>query len=105
VPGIKPHLKEGAIIYIMPGQGGPDYVAKDVLGDEISKGKVTMAGIVPMPLNCRITDWGKRVELAALVCHDSRHNPCRIAVRFIRVERCCNSQSTPQSCSEQCCHR
>jgi hypothetical protein len=25
-----------------------------------------MAGMIPMPLNCRITDWGKRVELAAL---------------------------------------
>jgi len=49
-----------------PGQGGPDYVAKAVLGDEIKAGKTTMAGIIPMPLNCRITDWGKRVELAAL---------------------------------------
>jgi len=64
--GIKPHLKPGAIIYIMPGQGGPDFVAREVLGDELKAGKVTMAGIVPMPLNCRITDWGKRVELAAL---------------------------------------
>jgi len=64
--GIKPHLKQGAIVYIMPGQGGPDFVAKEVLGDEIKAGKVTMAGIIPMPLNCRITDWGKRVELAAL---------------------------------------
>mmetsp|Transcript_153763 Transcript_153763/g.267960 ORF Transcript_153763/g.267960 Transcript_153763/m.267960 type:complete len:754 (+) Transcript_153763:95-2356(+) len=64
--GIKPHLKDGAIIYIMPGQGGPDFVTKAVLGDEIKAGKCTMAGIIPMPLNCRITDWGKRVELAAL---------------------------------------
>jgi hypothetical protein len=64
--GIKAHIKPGAILYIMPGQGGPDFVAKDVLKDEIAAGKVTMAGIIPMPLNCRITDWGKRVELAAL---------------------------------------
>jgi hypothetical protein len=64
--GIKPHLKKGAIVYIMPGQGGPDFVAKEVLGDDFKSGKVTMAGIIPMPLNCRITDWGKRVELAAL---------------------------------------
>jgi hypothetical protein len=41
-------------------------VAKEVLKDEIASGKTTMAGIIPMPLNCRITDWGKRVELAAL---------------------------------------
>lgn len=64
--GIKPHLKEGSIVYIMPGQGGPDYVAKQVLGDEIAAGKTTMAGIIPMPLNCRIAEFGKKVELAAL---------------------------------------
>lgn len=64
--GCKPHLKEGAIIYIMPGQGAPDFVAKSVIGEELKAGKVTMAGIIPMPLNCRITEWGKRVELAAL---------------------------------------
>jgi hypothetical protein len=64
--GIKPHLKQGSVVYIMPGQGGADYLAKDVLGEECRAGKTTVAGIIPMPLNCRITDWGKRVELAAL---------------------------------------
>jgi hypothetical protein len=64
--GLKPHLKQGSIVYIMPGQGGPDYVANEILGDEIKADKVTIAGIIPMPLNCRITDRGKRVELAAL---------------------------------------
>jgi len=64
--GIKAHLKQGAIIYIMPGQGGPDFVARSVLGEELKAGKCTMAGIIPMPLNCRISDWGKRVELASL---------------------------------------
>jgi len=64
--GIKPHLKEGSIVFIMPGQGGPDFIAKEVLKEEIQSGKTTMAGIIPMPLNCRITEWGKKVELAAL---------------------------------------
>merc|ERR1712217_766298 len=50
----------------MPGQGGPDFVAKQILGEEIAAGKTTMAGIIPMPLNCRITEWGKSVELSAL---------------------------------------
>jgi hypothetical protein len=63
---IKPHLKKGSIIYIMPGQGGADFVAKAVLKEEIQKGTTTIAGLIPMPLNCRISDWGKRVELAAL---------------------------------------
>jgi len=63
---IKPHLKQGAIVYIMPGQGGADYVARECLGEECRAGKVTVAGIIPMPLNCRIMDWGKKVDLAAL---------------------------------------
>jgi len=63
---IKDHLKQGSIIFVMPGQGGADFVAKEVLKDEIASGMTTMAGVVPMPLNCRITEWGKRVELAAL---------------------------------------
>jgi len=50
----------------MPGQGGADFVAKACLKDQLASGTTTMAGVVPMPLNCRITDWGKRVELAAL---------------------------------------
>merc|ERR1711967_169280 len=43
-----------------------DYVAKEILGDEIKSGKTTVAGLIPMPLNCRISAWGQRVELAAL---------------------------------------
>jgi len=63
---IKTHLKQDSIIFIMPGQGGADFVAKACLKDQLASGTTTMAGVVPMPLNCRITDWGKRVELAAL---------------------------------------
>jgi len=63
---IKDHLKEGSIIFVLPGMGGADFVAKEVLKNELASGKTTMAGVVPMPLNCRITDFGKRVELSAL---------------------------------------
>jgi hypothetical protein len=62
--GLKPHLKEGAVIICMPGQGGCEFVAKEVLGSDL--GKVTFAGIIPMPMNCRIKEWGKCVDLAAL---------------------------------------
>eukprot|EP00929_Paragymnodinium_shiwhaense_P056736 TRINITY_DN28400_c0_g1_i3.p1 TRINITY_DN28400_c0_g1~~TRINITY_DN28400_c0_g1_i3.p1 ORF type:complete len:293 (+),score=69.48 TRINITY_DN28400_c0_g1_i3:259-1137(+) len=50
----------------MPGQGGPDFVAREVLGDEISMGRTTVAGVIPMPFNCRITHWGQRVEVASM---------------------------------------
>jgi len=64
---IKAHLKEGAIIFGMPGQGGLDLVALSVLGPELlSSGRVTVAGLVPMPLNCRIMEWGKSVDLASI---------------------------------------
>lgn len=64
--GIKPHLKQGAIIFIMPGSGGCEFVAREVIGDELKSGKVTLAGILPMPLNARITTWGSEVDLAAI---------------------------------------
>jgi len=86
---IKDHLKQGSIIYIMPGQGGPDFVAKDVLKDELASGKTTMAGVVPMPLNCRITDWGKRVELASLKCtYDIATLPSKNADEAARAFSC-----------------
>eukprot|EP00928_Gymnodinium_smaydae_P023558 TRINITY_DN1939_c0_g2_i1.p1 TRINITY_DN1939_c0_g2~~TRINITY_DN1939_c0_g2_i1.p1 ORF type:complete len:568 (-),score=123.99 TRINITY_DN1939_c0_g2_i1:167-1627(-) len=83
---IKAHLKQGAIVYIMPGQGGPDFVAKEVLKEEIASGKVTMAGCIPMPLNCRITDWGKRVELAALkASYDLASVPAKNCVKAAKA--------------------
>jgi len=83
--GLKPHLKPGATIYCMPGQGGVDFVAKQVLGDLLSAGKITMAGVIPMPLNCRISEWGKKVELAALkATYDLASVPAKNAGRAAR---------------------
>jgi hypothetical protein len=68
---IKDHLKQGATVFIMPGQGGVDYIAKEVVGDLCRAGKVTVAGTIPMPVNCRIEEFGKRVQLAAFKkCYD-----------------------------------
>lgn len=76
--GLKPHLKQGVNIYIMPGQGGADFVAKEVLGEECRAGKCTVAGIIPMPLNCRIMEWGSKVDLAALkACYDLASVPAK----------------------------
>ena len=36
---IKDHLKSGSIIFVMPEQGGTDFVAKEVLTDELTAGK------------------------------------------------------------------
>ncbi|HJK96966.1 MAG TPA: NAD/NADP octopine/nopaline dehydrogenase family protein [Polyangiaceae bacterium LLY-WYZ-14_1] len=62
---IRPHLAPGTTIFGMPGQGGLDLVATEELADEIAGGSLTVAGIVPLPLNCRIEEFGRRVDLAA----------------------------------------
>lgn len=63
---IQPHLKKGSIIYLLPGQGGVDLVAKAVLFYELHNQRTTVAGVLPLPLRCRISDWGRRVELESL---------------------------------------
>lgn len=62
---MKPHLKEGAVIYYLPGQGGSDFIVRKEMAEELSSGKLTFCGVMPMPFNCRIKDYGKVVDLAA----------------------------------------
>jgi len=88
--GVKPHLKKDAIIFVMPGSGGCEFTARDVLGDELKAGTVTVAGIIPMPLNCRIIEWGKEVDLAALkVAYDlaalPMENAPKASIAFSRL--------------------
>jgi hypothetical protein len=56
---IKPYLKVGALIGATPGQGGFDWIAKEVLGDRADD--VVLFSILPMPFNCRIVEFGKKV--------------------------------------------
>ncbi|MCV6604892.1 MAG: hypothetical protein OIF34_06285, partial [Porticoccaceae bacterium] len=58
---VKPHLKPGMAIGVTPGQGGFDWVAREVLGDLMNE--LVLFAILPMPFNCRITGYGKRVEV------------------------------------------
>jgi len=62
---MKPHLKDGVIIYYLPGQGGCDFIIRKEMPDELASGKLTFASVLPMPFNCRIKDYGKLVDLAA----------------------------------------
>lgn len=63
---IRPHIKDGAIIFCLPGQGGADLVIRQVMEDEFAAGKVTFASVMPLPFNCRIKEFGKLVDLAAV---------------------------------------
>ncbi|MCP4272193.1 MAG: hypothetical protein GY781_09535 [Gammaproteobacteria bacterium] len=64
---IKPYLRKGMYIGVSPGQGGFDWVAREVLGDLIDD--LVVFSIMPMPFNCRVTEYGKRVEVQEFKTH------------------------------------
>ena len=61
---LKLFLHKGMYIGVTPGQGGFDWVARDILGDLVDD--LVLFAILPMPFNCRITVYGKRVEVQEL---------------------------------------
>jgi hypothetical protein len=63
-------LKEGQILAVTPGQGGFDWFAKDILGMDLLQ-KITLLGIMPMPFNCRISEYAKEVHVQQLKTHYS----------------------------------
>ena len=57
--GIAPHLAPGTIIAVTPGLGGFDWLCASILGDKLND--VVIAGIPPLPWNCRINEFGREV--------------------------------------------
>ncbi len=69
LPIVCSHCKDGALIGYMPGQGGGDWLASvpgTQVFDAIHKRHVVLFGTIPMPFNCRIEEFGARVNLLAL---------------------------------------
>lgn len=64
---LKPHLRPGMHIAVTPGQGGFDYVARDVLGSLVDE--LVIFAILPMPFNCRITSFGSAVAVQEFKRH------------------------------------
>jgi len=62
---IQPHLRPNQILCVTPGQGGFDWFAKQILGDELLS-KIVICGLMPMPFNCRIETFGKCVKVQEL---------------------------------------
>jgi len=58
---LKPHIQPGTFIGVTPGQGGFDWMARDVLGDLCND--LVFFALMPMPFNCRITEFGKHVAV------------------------------------------
>mmetsp|Transcript_27555 Transcript_27555/g.62467 ORF Transcript_27555/g.62467 Transcript_27555/m.62467 type:complete len:410 (+) Transcript_27555:91-1320(+) len=63
---VRDHLRSGAVLFVMPGQGGVDFLGRQILGDRLLRGDVILAGVMPMPLNCRIQKFGDSVDLASI---------------------------------------
>lgn len=64
---LKPHLSAGMYIGVTPGQGGFDWVARDVLGDLADE--LVFFAMMPMPFNCRITSFGQEVAVQEIKRH------------------------------------
>jgi hypothetical protein len=64
---LKPFLKPGMHIGVTPGQGGFDWLARNVLGDLASE--IVFFALLPMPFNCRITEFGKAVAVTEFKQH------------------------------------
>jgi hypothetical protein len=58
---IRDHLRPGMHLIVTPGQGGFDWVARDVLGELVDELLIT--ALMPMPFNCRIDEMGHRVSV------------------------------------------
>lgn len=63
--GLKDHIREGQTICVTPGQGAFDWFAREILGEELMS-KITIMGLMPMPFNCRIEEFGKIVNVQEL---------------------------------------
>eukprot|EP00922_Rhytidocystis_sp_ex-Travisia-forbesii_P056845 GHVS01084100.1.p1 GENE.GHVS01084100.1~~GHVS01084100.1.p1 ORF type:complete len:381 (-),score=27.61 GHVS01084100.1:1030-2172(-) len=62
---LKPYLRSGQYLGITPGQGGFDWMAVEVLGKKLFE-SLNIFIVLPMPLNCRILEFGKTVHVTAL---------------------------------------
>lgn len=59
---LKPFLKRGVVIGAMPGEGGFDLCARDILGDKFVNASSLFA-LETLPWACRIVEYAKSVEV------------------------------------------
>jgi len=65
---IKDYLREGTFMGVTPGQGGFDWIAREILGPRLFSA-ITAFAILPMPFNCRITEFGHAVAVQTFKKH------------------------------------
>ena len=65
---MKDHLRPGTFVGVTPGQGGFDWIAQEILGPTLFS-QITVFAILPMPFNCRITEFGRAVAVQTYKRH------------------------------------
>jgi hypothetical protein len=60
---IKPHLKQGALVGSIFGQGGFDMQANGILGDDIVSKKLTVFCLQYVPFICKCVTYGKDINI------------------------------------------
>ena len=65
---IRDHIRKGTFIGVTPGQGGFDWLAREILGESLFA-EITFFAIMPMPFNCRITEFGHSVAVQTYKKH------------------------------------
>jgi len=61
---IRDHIEQGTAIGVLPGQGGSQWLAKQIFGDKF--GSLVYFGTDKLPYNTRIEEFGKTVRLFGL---------------------------------------
>lgn len=61
---LKPHVQPGTVVVGIPGQPGFEFAIRGIWGS-ISK-TVTIMNFITLPWNCRILQFGKKVEMMSL---------------------------------------
>jgi hypothetical protein len=65
---IRDHIQKGTFIGVTPGQGGFEWIAQEILGASLCA-EITFFAIMPMPFNCRITEFGHSVAVQTYKKH------------------------------------
>jgi len=65
---MKDHLRPGTFVGVTPGQGGFDWIAQEILGSTLFS-QITVFAILPMPFNCRTTEFGHSVAVQTYKRH------------------------------------
>lgn len=60
---LKPHIKHGAMVGSIFGQGAFDWQAKHILGDDIFEKKLTIFCLMYVPFICKVINYGKDINI------------------------------------------